>query len=165
MRYLPPEKVERPSGEPAPAPEATAPQPDDGLATLREAGIDTETGLRYCQNDADFYRTVLAEYAQGEPEKSGSLRRFFDAEDWKNYAVLVHALKSGSKMIGAQALSETAAALEQAANASDAEAVRASHGEMLSAYGKTASAIRAALPAAEPQDAEDDDVLEFAPEE
>ena len=164
IKHLPPEKVEIIREEPAPAPGAAAARPDCGFAGLRDAGIDTDTGLRYCRGEADFYRTVLDEYAQGWAEKAESLDRCFEAEDWKSYAVLVHALKSSSKMIGALELGEQAAALEQAADASDAEKIRASHGAMLEAYGKTASAIRAALPAGEPPDAEDGDVLEFMPE-
>ncbi len=164
IKHLPPEKVEIIREEPAPAPGAAAARPDGGFAGLRDAGIDTDTGLRYCRGEADFYRAVLDEYAQGWAEKAESLDRCFEAEDWKSYAVLVHALKSSSKMIGALALGEQAAALEQAADDSDTEKIRASHGAMLEAYGKTASAIRAALPAGEPPDTEDGDVLEFMPE-
>ena len=163
MKHLPPDKVEILRGEETAAPEAGAPLPDGGLAKLREAGIDTDTGLRYCRGETDFYRTVLSEYAQGGPEKAERLRRCFEAEDWKNYAVLVHALKSASKMIGAQALSERAAALERAADAGDAAAVRAAHAAMLDSYGKTVTAVREAFPAPEPA-AEEDDVMEFEPE-
>ena len=162
MKHLPPEKVEIVRETQAPAAEETG--EDDGFGPLREAGIDPKTGLLYCRNDAEVYRSVLSEYARSEPEKTVSLRRFFAAEDWKNYGIVIHALKSSSKMIGAQALSEAAARLEQAANASDAGTIRASHGAMLTAYGKTASAIRAAVPDAETA-AEDDGVMEFVPEE
>ena len=43
----------------------------------------------------------------------------FFKEDWTNYTVEVHALKSSSKQIGAIALSDKAAALEKAGNARD----------------------------------------------
>jgi hypothetical protein len=59
----------------------------------------------------------LREFAQGEPERVSDIARFFDDKDWENYSIVVHSLKSSSKTIGAEGLSELAARLETAADA------------------------------------------------
>ena len=163
MKYLPAEKV-LPVEETAP--DSAAPDADaepGAFDPLREAGIEPKVGLRYCQEDADFYRSVLAEYAQGEPEKARSLSGFLASGDWQNYGVLAHALKSTSRMIGAAALSERAARMEQAANVCDGDAIRAEHEAMLAEYAAAARAIRAAVPEAA-ELAGDEGALEFLPE-
>ena len=172
MKYLPAEKV-MPVGA-AEAPEAEKPS-NDGFAPLRGAGIDPRIGLSYCQDDADFYRSILREYALGAEEKLRALRDAYAAQDWKDYAVYVHALKSTSRTVGAAALSERAAQLEAAANGGDAGTIRSEHDALLARYETVVAAIRAALPAPDGAAAggddgalefapEGDDVLEFAPE-
>ena len=49
----------------------------------------------------DLYRTILKDYVQSSAEKAAEIRKYYGAEDWKNYGILVHALKSTSRMIGA----------------------------------------------------------------
>ena len=171
-KYLPAEKVLSVSEEgkqaPAPAPAATSAsaQPAaDGFDRLRAVGIDRAVGLRFCQDDEDLYSSILSDYAQSSDEKKESLACFFAAEDWKNYAIYVHALKSTSKTIGAAELSEIAQRLEAAANAGDGDAIRGEHDDMMNRYEKTVAAIRAAEPDAEASASADDGVLEFAPEQ
>ena len=165
MKYLPEEKL---AVVQETAPESSDLSSADGvpedLASLRSAGLDPQTGLRYCQNDESFYRSLLAEYAQEAKEKAPGLQRFYAEGDWKNYAILAHALKSTSKMIGASALSEQAARLEAASSAGDADALRKEHEDMLVRYQGLSRRILAVVPALQTGNGEDD-ILEFEPEE
>lgn len=166
IRYLPEGKVTIVEREAITEDDAAPAQGgDDRFRALRDAGIDPETGLHYCQNDTDFYRSILREYAHSAEEKAASLQRFFAAEDWENYAISVHALKSTSKTIGASELSERALRLETAANGRDAEAIRTEHASMLAQYAAVAAAIRVLEPEAEAPAGEGDGALEFLPEE
>ena len=88
---------------------------------LKEAGIDYSTGLLYCQEDEDFYKTLLREYAGSAAEKKDKLKSYIDLKDWRNYGVTVHAVKSTSKTLGANGLSEEALILERAAKDGDYE--------------------------------------------
>ncbi len=166
MKYLPADKVVivREEVEATGAENPSAPSGEDGYAPLRTAGIDPQTGLQYAQNDDAFYRSLLAEYAGSAAEKTDGMDRFFAEADWKNYAVLVHALKSTSKMIGAEDLSKEAARLEAAANAGDGAAIREAHRSLMERYAAVTAAILEILPPAEPSAADTEDVLEFAPE-
>ena len=146
---------------------------EDGYNALRDAGIEPRVGLPYCQNDEEFYRTLLAEYARGKQEKTEMITKSFEAEDWHNYAIYVHALKSTSKTIGALLLSEQAAKLEAAANTGDAAAIRKEHYDMLERYETVTEGIRAFMPAETTSEgananadafSDDDEILEFLPE-
>ena len=57
--------------------------------------------------------------------KSPKLSEYFEVHDWKNYKIIVHALKSTSMVIGAVALSEKAKELESAAKENNEEVLLA----------------------------------------
>ena len=135
----------------------------DGLDWLREAGVRVEDGLRFCQGDEALYRTVLEEFQQSAEEKMQRLRQYYDAGDWKNYGILVHALKSTSRTIGALALSEMAETLENASKQEDAETIWQKHDRMMKQYRCLTEILAAHLHAGGP-DMEEDGVLEFLPE-
>ena len=141
-RHLPLSKMvmikEDPEPEPDPVPEEKT---DDGLNALRAAGVDPSEGLQYTNNDEEFYRTLLNEYAVSYQEKSEKIKETFFKEDWKEYGVYVHALKSTSKMIGAMELSELAAKLEAAANNSDIDTIKGKQDLMMKRYEAVAKAI------------------------
>ena len=175
IKHLPVKKVEmvREEKEAAPAPAPSASKEADFTA-LKDAGIDSSTGLKFCQNEESFYRTVLIEFAQVSKEKSADLQKAFDEKDWKNYEVHVHSLKSTSKMIGAKDLSTLAASLEAAAVSSDAGAIEANHDGLMKKYKNVTEAIYAYIPADEIKESEADaaknkleeeGILEFLPEE
>ena len=175
IKHLPVKKVEmvREEKEAAPTPVLSASKEADFTA-LKDAGIDSSTGLKFCQNEESFYRTVLIEFAQVSKEKSVDLQKAFEEKDWKNYEVHVHSLKSTSKMIGAKDLSTLAASLEAAAVSSDAGAIEANHDGLMKKYKNVTEAIYAYIPADEIKESEADaaknkleeeGILEFLPEE
>ena len=143
------------------APEAEGNAPAEDQQTLRDAGIDPEAGLLNSQGSYDLYRELLCEFARDAEGKAGNLRRSFEAQDWKDYTIFVHALKSSAKLIGAEELSLMAADLEKAAKAEDAETVQAGHSAMMTAYERTAEAVRAEsfFEPAEPEN--EPDILDF----
>ena len=164
MKYLPDNKVLTVSQGDDEAESAEAGTAgSDGFDQLRVAGIKPEVGMRFCQDDETFYRSILLDYAQGSDEKIKNLFDYYAAEDWTNYAICVHALKSTSKTIGATDLSEIAQRLEKAANESDVETIRAGHNEMMEKYKATLAAICTSEPGAQASSGQDD-VLEFTPE-
>ncbi len=169
VRYLPAEKVLVSREEP---PEGSVRQEGDGeendpFAPLKAAGIDTKTALSYCQDDRDLYGTLLKDYARSAAEKARELQQYYTARDWKSYAVAVHSLKSTSRMIGAAKLSEAAAGLEAAADASRTDVIQSRHDGMLELCGSTVEAIRRLTgpdDVREQAPGADDEILEFLPE-
>ena len=161
MKYLPEEKVEHVVDEPlmTTMEEGTS---EDAFTILRSVGIEPKAGLKYCQDDEALYRSLLAEYAYGEFEKSHNLQKSYDAENWHDYSIYVHALKSSSKMIGASALSLRAAKLEAAANAVDSGTIKTEHDMLMEEYEVVTAVIRSVIPKSE-LNSEDDGVTEFSP--
>ena len=62
-----------------------------------------------------MYAEVLKAYWEQGQEYLSRLPEFFQQGDWKNYAIIVHAIKSTSLQIGAEELSEMAFQQEMAA--------------------------------------------------
>lgn len=165
LKYLPPEKVKARAKA-----EVTVAEPDgsDRYAALRAVGMEPEVGLGYCQNDEGLYSSLLYDYVCDAAKKAGSLRELFDACDWKDYAVVVHSLKSTSRMIGVADLADSAEELEHAADRADSVTVANGHAHMLERYDQVVEAIRLVCKdeEASTEDFEDDDseILEFLPE-
>ena len=143
--------------------------PLTGYDRLKSAGIDADTGLQYSQRDEELYNTLLKQYVTEAPAKQSGMDKYFESKDSKNYEILVHALKSTSRMIGASELSEKAKALEGYAKAGGDGITEVLHSSMMKMYKDTVQAIREALglsdtEAAPAQDSNDSDVIEFSPE-
>jgi HPt (histidine-containing phosphotransfer) domain-containing protein len=81
-----------------------------------------------------LFMTILADYYRAIPKKLELIKQYKDNEDWHNYTVEVHALKSASRQIGAGKLSEMAAALEAAGNANDIDTIMADTDAALELY-------------------------------
>ncbi len=166
MAYLPKEKVipTRRADSPAkPAAKQSGPRGTDAYALLREAGIEPETGLGYCQMDDALYRSLLTEFAHSAEEKIRGIAECYEKQDWEDYAMAVHAVKSTSRMIGAAALSDIAADLERDADAGDRAAIEENHRRLTDRYEAVAAAIRSAVSPAN-ELSEDDEIIEFPPE-
>lgn len=161
MKYLPDEKVELISEEITETSEEDE-SVEEAFAVLRSVGVEPRAGLKYCQEDVFFYKALLAEYAYGELEKAHNLQKSYEAENWHDYSIYVHSLKSSSKMVGASALSVHAAKLETAANVSDTGTIYAEHDQMMEEYEVLTAVIRSFIPKSA-TDPENDDIKEFSP--
>lgn len=135
----------------------------DFIVELRKSGIDTDAGLKYCVGDKEFYKSLLVQYATESAEKIGMMKKYYIVRDWHNYEILVHALKSTSKMIGITDLSEKAKALEKAAKNNEENYILQNHEAMIRDYGQIAGEIKNKL-IYNDEDNADDDVFEFEPE-
>ena len=134
----------------------------DAFAKLKESGMDTDAGLKYCADDEEFYKSLLIQFASESDTKIPSLKKFYGGRDWHNYEILVHALKSTSKMIGLMELSDKAKALEMAAKEKKEDYILDHHEEVIKQYSSVASDIKEQFNVGS---AIDDEVLEFAPED
>ena len=162
VKYLPEEKVipvQRDSLD------KNSESTDDSYGSLAAFGIDYKTGLSYCQNDETLYRSLLGEFVQSSESKLKDLSIYYEEKDWKNYAIIVHSLKSTSKMIGADKLSEIASRLETAANEENEKGIMAEHSLMIDKYKETIKAISSLIPAPEISGSDEDWIMEFNPED
>ena len=102
--------------------------------------LNIKTGLRYCMNDEAFLLDIIRTYI--EEDKRAVLEEEYTEESWKDYQVHIHALKSTSLNIGAEALSDHAKALESAVQTADYPYILAHHAEVMMEYEKLLEELR-----------------------
>jgi len=117
------------------------------LESLKSIGINTEDGLAYCAEDEEFYGEMIEEYIAEKDRRVKELAESFDQCDWDRYRIAAHSVKSTSRMIGADELSETAREMEQAAKDNNEEMLLTEHALFLSEYIKLAEKLSAVLAA------------------
>lgn len=151
------------------APEAQRPAPTaddpetDALRRLSASGLNVAKGLRYCGEDPAFYLSMLRQFEGDYPKKRARLEECHGSRDLRNYVILVHALKGNAGTIGAEALSDRARHMEEAARAAQMAYVEAHHGSLMEAYAAVVTAIQACCGHGAVPAAAEDEVLDFAP--
>ncbi|MBQ1506778.1 MAG: hypothetical protein IIZ48_08450, partial [Erysipelotrichales bacterium] len=136
---------------------------DDVFAKLNEAGIDTEAGLGYFNGAKDFYMELLIQFNSELTGKIENLNKFYAAEDWPNYEIVIHSTKSSCKMIGENVISDEAYKLEQAAHNKDAGYITSNHERVLTGIAKLKAALDEIL--GDTKSDLSDDVMEFSPDD
>lgn len=108
-------------------------------------GLDLASALRSVGGNEDLLQQVLLLFAQKEPEKAEEIRNFVKNEDAEGYTIVVHALKSSARSIGATGLAEHAYIMERRGQVRDIEAICKGTDELLTEYHEVATSILAVL--------------------
>ena len=106
-------------------------------------GIDMDLALTYCGGALSDYIDLANVYLGTGEKYRTQLSAYYGDKDWKNYAVVAHAIKSTSKTIGATKLSEIAYKEEMAAKASDESVINQYHQAMLGEYERVLNVLAA----------------------
>lgn len=129
MDYLPQEKILVDCSENTAA-EEKLPVPDS-LVPLQDADwLDLATGIEN-SGSADAYLPLLKIFYESLDEKADEIDAFYAAENWQDYTIKVHALKSSARIIGAAAFGEEAQQLENAGKSGDIDYIRSHHAEFI----------------------------------
>jgi CheY-like chemotaxis protein len=107
---------------------------------VKYSGFDTETALRSLGSIA-LYDKILEEYYRSGRDKFEGIRQAYASEDWADYTIRVHALKSSSRQIGALGLGDMAEELEKAGKASDLDTIKAKTADTLQEYSAFLEAL------------------------
>ena len=111
IKYLPPEKIEQAEDESA----ETVDESKIPEWLKNVPGLNIDLGIKNC-GSVDGYLDALKIFYDSIKSNADEIEKFFNAEDYSNYTIKVHALKSSAKVIGAEELSEKARRLEDAGN-------------------------------------------------
>lgn len=123
-QWLPIEKIQKASG---------IAQWDMRDSHIVVGDLDVAYALKFLGTEELFW-SVLKVYNKAIEKKAKLIKKLEEEENWTDYTIEVHALKSSSKQIGAIALSERAAALEKAGNARDSEFIHKNTDRLLDKY-------------------------------
>ena len=96
--------------------------------------LNIAKGLEYCSNDREMYDEILTTYLQNGLENMKKIMLAYSNEDWTNYSIYIHSLKSTSLTIGAEKLSLLAKQLEEAANRGDIQFIAYNNDIALDTY-------------------------------
>jgi signal transduction histidine kinase/ActR/RegA family two-component response regulator/HPt (histidine-containing phosphotransfer) domain-containing protein len=152
LSYLPPAKIrtgdQMDLAEPepvkanakTPAPEikervyTPEPEPEEEESPYAHIpGIDYEAAVTNCGAEETFVAALQIFYDTLD-QKASDIEKFEKEKDFKNYTILVHALKSASRLVGALKLSADAKYLEDCGNAGNAAEIEAKTPDLLSLY-------------------------------
>lgn len=86
--------------------------------------IDQKVGVEYCADSTEMYLEILQDYCSESQKIKKQLEECMKKQDWKNFAVYVHSVKSSSKTIGAVDFSDEALKLEMAAKEGDLKTIQ-----------------------------------------
>lgn len=95
--------------------------------------LDIEAAIKNSGSEEAF-KTVLKIFYDSIPDKHGELESCYSTEDWKNYTIKIHALKSSSRLIGALDLGDKAELLEAAGKNEDIQYIREHHAQAMEEY-------------------------------
>lgn len=105
----------------------------DNEESLQIGDLDVEQGLIYCGGRQE-YLEILERCCEDGAKERELLEKLYKEQDWKNYTIKVHGLKSAMHSIGAIPLFEKAKALEIAGKNKDIEYILNRHKDMIAEH-------------------------------
>ena len=114
---------------------------DFDFSFLEAKGIDVCSGIEFTGNEVK-YVAALKRYFESFETSENKTCEFFEKEDFSGYNIMVHALKSNSKMIGAKSLAKEFEKLEVASREGDIEYIRENHLNTIDAYRDLTELLR-----------------------
>lgn len=151
LKYLPSDLIL----EPADSPDAESAEQSDAKSSLHQEKkpfsllmeklyfLDTDVGLSYCKNDELLYRNVLISFLN--TDYHNSLAEYYQQQDWENYRIPLHNMKSTTLSIGAASVSEKAKALENALDTGNLSYVTQCHDAFIRDYRQLLARLAATL--------------------
>ncbi len=98
-------------------------------------GIDVDMAIRNSGSE-DAFKTVLKIFYDSIESKASELDGYYSTDDFKNYTIKVHALKSSCKLIGAMQTSDKAQQLENAGKEENFDYIKKNHSAFIEEYRK-----------------------------
>lgn len=103
---------------------------------MKDVNLLTSNGVNVDQSlelfgDMDTYNDTLEEFLAGVGEKLENIKKYKEASDMANYAILVHSLKSDSKYLGFTKLAELSYNHEMQSKSNNVDYVYANYDELM----------------------------------
>ena len=116
--------------------------------------LDISKGIMYCGNRENYLEILTSQRDSGN-DILKQAQNLYEKEDWKNYIIVVHGIKSAMMSIGAVNLSEMAKNLEFAGKGEDFDFIRREHATMIKEFERVMQILFACqyLEAPEQEDA------------
>ena len=165
-KYLPPEIIRNEDDKPAQIDDAVKVAPpvevdaDNFSAEERRRfekicpSLNLETALSNCMESKEYFGEMAEEFINGD--KTAELERALTAQDWEEYRIVAHALKSTALVVGAVNLSDKAKAQEFAAKDGRLDDLKKNHGDLTETYKKVRAELKLYIKGEEPAEVDAD---------
>ena len=162
--YLPEDKVitEFESAEPEEELESTGDEFLDAMGAIE--GIDVTDGVE-AAGGREIYGVVCRNFYDTGAERIAMIEDYYGREDWPNYTIQVHALKSSAKLIGAFDLSEKALEMELAGKEENIALIHEKSDTVVNEYRRILMGLESVFGQADGTDTAEDDTRDELPAE
>ena len=103
--------------------------------------LDIPMAVESAEGDKDCVIFLFESFRDNVDKNKTDLVSSYEKEEYSNYTIFVHALKSTSKMIGAQNLSEMARKMEESGKAGDFDYIKENYEAMIAEYDAVVAEI------------------------
>lgn len=114
---------------------------DDMMAEYQFKILDIPMAVEAAEGDKDCVIFLFESFRDNVDKNKADIVSAYEKEDFSNYTIFVHALKSTSKMIGAQNLSEMARKMEESGKAGDFDYIKENYDAMITELDAVVSEI------------------------
>ena len=121
------------SGDEAPEAQGTFQNGAGGSPYAHIPGIDYDAAITHCGSEDTFVQALQIFYDTLD-QRANDIQRYAEEKDIKNYTILVHALKSAARLVGALELSADAKHLEECGDKQDVAEIEAKTPDLLRQY-------------------------------
>jgi signal transduction histidine kinase/CheY-like chemotaxis protein/HPt (histidine-containing phosphotransfer) domain-containing protein len=128
LEYLPKDKIDEKK--------VSSDSKDEAVSingSLLEGYIDVHTGLRHL-GSTDTYITILRSFSDAVEKNIKEMEQYLEEENFEDYSILIHGIKSNCRTVGAGKLGEMAESLEHVSDSQDGPLLRDKHIEFVKEY-------------------------------
>lgn len=111
------------------------------IKILENNKINVSHGLELL-GDIDFYNETLVTFYDGIDKKLKDLKKFKDNDDFENYGILSHSIKSDSKYLGFMDLAEIALSHEMAGKSSDKKFIEDNYDSFIEEINRIVNVVK-----------------------
>ncbi len=108
---------------------------------LTDNKIDVNHGLELL-GDMDFYNETLETFYNGIEDNLKKLKKYKETDDFENYGILSHSIKSDSKYLGFMDLAEIALSHEMAGKGSDKEFIEKNYDSFIEEINRIVKVVK-----------------------
>lgn len=116
---------------------------NEGDFLKKFAFLDTEMGLICSGGSVSLYKNILEDFVI--EDRTDNLKDAYSKQDWEEYRILAHSVKSGALTIGAVELSEEARSMEINAIKRDTDGILKGHNKFLKTYESMIEKVKNSL--------------------
>ncbi len=114
---------------------------DDIMSEFQFKILDIPMAVESAEGDKDCVIFLFESFRDNVDKNKTDIVSSYEKEDYANYTIFVHALKSTSKMIGAEKLSEMARKMEESGKAGEFDYIKENYDAMITEYDAVVAEI------------------------